>query len=98
MLKRLEATVRGLVQGVFFRDGVARRARALTLIGAVGNANDGSMRVVAEGEKEKLAELLAYLRKGPPLARVTSVEESWGEHTGAFDGFSIVHSSFWDRL
>ena len=41
----LEASVGGLVQGVFFRAFVARRARELGLVGYVRNLPDGTVEV-----------------------------------------------------
>ena len=77
MKKRLECIIRGRVQGVFFRDSVRRHARSLGLTGTVGNTGDGALCVVAEGEESALRSLLEYLKKGPPLAKVASVEPSW---------------------
>src|SRR5439155_20058522 len=48
-LQRLEATVRGRVQGVGFRYFVVREAMELGLVGWVANAADGSVVLVAEG-------------------------------------------------
>ena len=51
---RLEATVRGRVQGVGFRYFVVRRALELGLVGWVANGADGSVRCVAEGPSAAL--------------------------------------------
>ena len=48
-LARLEATVFGLVQGVYFRQYTWQEARQLNLVGWVANQPDGTVRVVAEG-------------------------------------------------
>jgi acylphosphatase len=72
--ERLEATVRGSVQGVGFRWFVQRAAQRLALAGWTANAEDGSVRVVAEGPADKLDELMAALHQGPSGAKVTRVE------------------------
>lgn len=87
---RLEATVRGRVQGVGFRFFVAHRAEALGLTGWVKNAGDGTVQCLAEGRRQDLEALLAALELGPSGARVESVSPAWSAATGSFDRFSIV--------
>jgi acylphosphatase len=55
----------------------------------VRNLRDGSVEVVAEGEREKLEQLLAQLRKGPTGAHVTGVDVFWENPTGEFTNFGI---------
>src|SRR3989337_1716794 len=87
-LSALRAGVRGRVQGVGFREYVLNRARFLAVSGYVRNLPDGrSLEVVAEGSRSELEQLLSYLREGPRLARVDTIESDWGEPTGAYDGF-----------
>ncbi len=70
----IRAVVRGEVQGVGFRDETVRRARELGLLGWVGNGEGGTVDVHAEGPERAIEELVAFLREGPPLARVGAVE------------------------
>jgi DNA ligase D-like protein (predicted 3'-phosphoesterase) len=70
----IRAVVRGEVQGVGFRDAIMRRARRLDVRGWVRNGVDGTVHVHAEGDRHALDELVAFLREGPPLARVVGVE------------------------
>lgn len=84
----LQANVSGRVQGVFFRAFVIRRARELGLTGYAGNLPDGTVEVRAEGERQKLEQLVGYLREGPPAARVDKVAITWSEYTGNYSGFS----------
>jgi len=86
---RLQATVHGRVQGVSFRFYTRRRATELGLTGHVRNAWDGSVEVVAEGQRAGLEELLAFLRVGPPAAVVTRVDARWVVPTNAFDRFEV---------
>ena len=85
----LTARVSGMVQGVGFRYFTERVAREIGLVGYVRNCRDGSVEVVAEGEREALRHLLRYLKRGPAGARVERVEETWGDHTGRFSAFTI---------
>lgn len=88
-LAQLHAVVTGYVQGVNFRWHTRRNASLLGLDGYVRNRSDGAVEVVAEGEREKVAELLAWLRRGPSLSSVESVQAIWGEHSGEFAGFEV---------
>lgn len=88
---RLHAEIYGIVQGVFFRSNTQKKALSLGVVGWVRNRRDGSVEVVAEGEREALEALLAWCWKGPPGARVDRVEHSWEEHKGEFKVFSIKY-------
>lgn len=90
---RIEAVVRGVVQGVGFRYFVLRRANRLGLAGWVANDPDGSVRCVAEGDGAALDELLGVLRQGPPGSRVDGVAVSRGPASGSFDGFRVRATS-----
>ena len=90
MPARLEAHVHGLVQGVFFRHDTCLRAQALNLSGSVENRPDGAVRVIAEGERDSLEQLLQWLHEGSELAMVSRVESCWGESTDSFTGFEIL--------
>jgi len=87
--RRLEATVRGRVQGVGYRWFIVREAARLDVNGWAANEPDGSVRVVAEGPDEALAELLDVLREGPPGADVRDVGHVLSSSTGEYDGFRI---------
>lgn len=88
-LIRLEAVVRGRVQGVGFRYYVAREARRLGLAGWVANDRDGSVRAVAEGSGPELDRIEHLLRTGPPGAIVEGVSAVRMPGTGTFDGFVV---------
>lgn len=86
----LHAVIYGFVQGVNFRYFVLRHARALELAGYVRNLlHERAVEVVAEGEKEKLEQLLRELEVGPRMARVTRVEVNWSEYSGAYSRFEV---------
>ncbi len=86
----LLATVHGRVQGVFFRSFVHDRAKALGLTGYVKNLSGGrALEVCAEGEKEKLEELLNLLKSGPSRAKVERVDVQWIEYSGRFARFWV---------
>jgi acylphosphatase len=67
-------SVRGRVQGVWFRASTAERATALGLRGRAENRADGSVQVDVAGTPAALETLIAWLHVGPPMARVDAVE------------------------
>ena len=73
-VKRARFVVRGRVQGVNFRAAAVREASVRRVTGRVWNRDDGAMALVAEGDETALAEFARWLRQGPWLAEVESVE------------------------
>lgn len=86
---RLEATVRGVVQGVGFRYFVMQLVRGRPVTGWVANGGGGVVHCVIEGERAELARLLLELERGPAGANVEQVLVTWMSATGAFRDFSI---------
>ncbi len=80
--------VTGRVQGVFFRDACARRARAEGLAGWVRNRPDGRVEAWFEGDPQAVENLLAWCREGPRHAAVTGVEVS-EERSAGLEDFRI---------
>ena len=86
---RLEATVRGGVQGVGFRYWVLRRAADLAIVGWVANELDGTVRCVAEGPTEAIDRLEQLLQTGPTGAIVDEVRAVRMPATGTMSGFGV---------
>jgi len=84
---RLHAIVSGRVQGVNFRYYTSHEAQRLHVTGWVRNNADNTVEVMAEGPREGLEELLAFLRVGSPAAEVKEVREQWHDATGEFNDF-----------
>jgi acylphosphatase len=88
---RIRALVSGRVQGVFYRAETRQQASRLGLTGWVRNLPDGRVEVLAEGEEQRVRELIAWCEQGPPRSRVDEVKESIETYTGEFDTFSITY-------
>ena len=82
--------VSGRVQGVFFRANVRDKATQLGLKGYAKNLENGNVEVVAEGNEDKLKELIEFIKKGPGIASVTSVQIKHKEPEN-FKNFDIRH-------
>ena len=87
--QRLHAVIEGEVQGVGFRFFVQDNARNIGLSGWVRNRWDGTVEVLAEGEKEKLDRLFTKLQKGPRSSRVTGISPDWQKASGEYTGFQV---------
>ena len=61
--KEMHVTIQGRVQGVGFRAQAKRFAQRLQLTGFVRNLPDGSVEIVAQGEKGDLDKLVEELKK-----------------------------------
>lgn len=68
--------VRGVVQGVNFRNTATGQAQRLGLTGRVWNAADGSVECIAEGEAESLDRFREWLGRGPRMSEVEQVESA----------------------
>lgn len=68
--------ISGRVQGVGFRDALARQAEQLGITGWVRNRTDGCVEALAQGSPAAIERLEAWARRGPPAARVERVERS----------------------
>ena len=83
MHRAVEAHVTGRVQGVSFRYYAEHQARRLGVAGWVRNEPDGSVAAHVEGEAQAVDAMVAWLRQGPPAARVDRVDVHETQPTGA---------------
>ena len=90
-IKRVEIIVTGIVQGVFFRSSTRDYAIKLNLKGTVRNLRDGTVEIIAEGEEEKLFNLIGYAKRGPPSAKVYDIDVKWKKTEGKLNGFKLIY-------
>lgn len=84
---RLTATVTGQVQAVGFRYWVRRQAERLGVTGTAINEPDGSVTVIAEGDRDAAGQLLEALRSGNTPGHVRQVEAEFSEAQGSYSRF-----------
>ena len=75
--------VSGRVQGVGFRYSCIEEALRIGVGGWVRNLVDGRVEAHVEGDEDKVDALIGWLHKGPPFARVQSVEVSDADPLGS---------------
>jgi acylphosphatase len=83
-------TIRGRVQGVYFRATASDVATKAGVTGTVRNTPAGDVEIVAEGSKEAVDELIRWCRTGPDGAQVDSVEVNAGTYRGEFKSFKVI--------
>lgn len=79
--------IAGAVQGVGYRDWLARAARNAGVTGWVRNLRDGSVEAHVQSRREVCDRLIEACRSGPPAAHVTMVEVSRREFDVALERF-----------
>ncbi|KAK1389538.1 Acylphosphatase [Heracleum sosnowskyi] len=73
-IKTVRVEVKGVVQGVFFRNWTVENASQLGVNGWVRNRRDGSVEALFSGESDKVDEMQQRCRRGPQHAVVTSFQ------------------------
>jgi len=88
-MKTVRLTIRGRVQGVFYRATAKDVADLIGVKGWVKNLPDDNVEIVAAAAEEVLQKFIAWCKQGPPRARVDEVivEELNSEE---FKGFKII--------
>ena len=91
-MERVIIIAKGKVQKVRYRSKVKEIADELGIVGGAENLEDGSVRIVAEGKKEKLTDFISRIKIKNYLIDVQDVSVSFEEATGGFDEFRKVIS------
>ena len=90
MKARARILVNGIVQGVGYRWFVEDEARRRGLTGYVRNLPDGRVEIVVEGERERIEDLVEWLRLDkPPAAVVERLDVHYEPYRGEFSDFRI---------
>lgn len=89
MIKHLNITVKGKVQGVFYRKSTKAVADQLGVRGFVLNESNGDVYMEAEADNATLDMFLDWCSEGPEDAQVTAVESHEGE-LKSYRNFEVV--------
>lgn len=78
MKKFVRISVKGKVQGVFFRQSTKEKADELGIKGIVRNMPDSSVYIEAVSADDNiLNEFILFCHEGPPLSRVSNVDAEY---------------------
>jgi len=86
-MKRLTAFVSGKVQRVGYRARVIQLANGLGLKGIIENLSDGRVRIIAEGDEEKIKLFEGSIDIKNTFIQVTSIEKIYSQPYGEFGSF-----------
>ena len=89
MVVELHAIVKGKVQGVGFRWTVVDHAEKFHLHGVTRNLSNGSVEIIAQGEKKDLEAFIQTLRDDPGNAKIVSITQEFRDLKQTFSKFSI---------
>ena len=82
--------IKGKVQGVFFRATAKEIADRLNLTGWVKNTAEGHVEAMVSGTEEQVENFIAWCKKGPPKAIVTSVDVQDEKEEKASEEFKVI--------
>jgi acylphosphatase len=85
----LNAEINGRVQGIGFRAMIRNYADENNLFGFVMNKDSGEVRVVVQGNKEKLDRFLGWIKSNPGISRVDDIKFDVNEIKNKLKSFEI---------
>ena len=88
-MKTIRLTIKGQVQGVFYRATAKDVADLIGVKGWVRNLPDNNVEIIATATEEILQKFINWCKQGPPKAKVDDVivEETTLQE---FNGFKII--------
>lgn len=89
MIKHIDITVQGKVQGVFYRASTKAVADQLGVKGFVKNEKNGDVYIEAEADETTLQMFLEWCHEGPDRAEVTGVKTVEGQSKN-YRNFEVV--------
>ena len=88
MVERASVVFRGEVQGVGFRFRTIRIAEKYTITGCVKNLTDGTVQLIAEGDRPEVTAFLSNVEQEMSFF-IRQRTTDWQPATGEFQGFGI---------
>jgi acylphosphatase len=88
MMKRASLRIRGNVQMAGFRTFIKTVADSLNVTGFAENEENGSVKVVCEGEGEAIERLINSVKQNSPsFVRIEEVKATYEDYKGEFSSF-----------
>jgi acylphosphatase len=89
MRKAAKLTIKGTVQGIFFRQFCKENAEKLNLKGYVRNLENGDVEILIEGEGKDIEQMIELCKKGPAYAQIKNVNVEEKNWSGDLKDFKI---------
>lgn len=90
MVKSYRVIIKGIVQGVNFRNFTKLEAERIGIKGYVINTHDGHVEAFFEGEEDQVKEMIASVHVGPPHSQVKEVKLYEQDKPSNFKDFKII--------
>ena len=90
MTELYEIDVYGRVHGVGYRAYARRVANELGVKGWVKNCRNGTVKIMAQGDKLQIETFIDYLKIGPSMARVSDVTVYQRSELEIFSDFTVT--------
>ncbi|MEK6913825.1 MAG: acylphosphatase [Nanoarchaeota archaeon] len=90
MKKSVRLYIKGIVQGIFFRQFIKDNAERNNIRGFVRNLEDGRVEVFIEGDNENVEKMVDLCQKGPKHSRIEKVDIQ-EEKFQDFKEFKVLH-------
>ena len=97
-MKRAIIIAKGKVQKVGYRDFVQDSARELGITGDVENLEDGNVKIVCEGEEQKIEEFIRDIKVKRDFIHVSEASVKYEAPTGEFKVFKIKYGGVPEEL
>ena len=97
-MRRVVITAKGEVQRVGYRDEVQRIARKLNITGYVENIEPYDVKIVAEGDEDRLKEFIERIKIRRYPIFVEDIEVRWEKAKGEFKYFEIKRGEWQEEL
>lgn len=98
MIERIECRISGERLGYDYTHWISRTANKMGIAGVAFLDNDGSIKVIAEGDDTKLEKFAKRIQTGHPIfhmfVSVTNFSVLWHKATGEYQDFSVLEKSF----
>ena len=73
-MQTISILIKGLVQGVYYRQSAKEMAVSLNITGTVKNLPGGDVELIATGDAAQLKDLINWCRQGPSRAVVKEIK------------------------
>jgi acylphosphatase len=87
--KRVHLLIKGLVQGVYFRQTMMETAEKNNVLGWVQNLPDNRVEAILEGDNSNVDAVIEWAHFGPAGAVVDEIKIAEERYVGDFSDFEI---------